>query len=260
MPANFTGPGATGKNKIIQSPEEYRGLFEKAGQDQFRGDISPDYLYFYRNAVPKILDEINVQVPIVIVLRNPIDRAYSHYFQKIRHGWEHLSFEAALDAEAARRAAHWGWGWRYMDVGLYARQVKAYMDNFERVLLLLFEEDVVTGQATDKVLNFLNLDPLPTSSAAIQANVSGQLQNRWLHRLMTDELVVRKVKDVIKATPLYAGSKRLYRKLMKANLNLRKEEMVAETRQMLKEKFQDDVALLVEYTGLPVRKFWKDFQ
>ena len=75
---------------------------------------------------------------------------------------------------------------------------------------------------------------------------------------MTDELVVRKVKDVIKATPLSAASKRLYRKMMKANL--KKEEIAAETRQVLKEKFQDDVALLVDYTGLPVHKFWTDFQ
>ena len=45
----------------------------------------------------------------------------------------------------------------YVDGGLYAEQVKAYTDNFERVLLLLFEEDVVTGQATEKILNFLNI-------------------------------------------------------------------------------------------------------
>ena len=41
---------------------------------------------------------------------------------------------------------------------------------------------------------------------------------------------------------------------------MKKEEMSAKTREMLKEKFQDDVVLLEEYTGLPVHKFWKDFQ
>ena len=75
---------------------------------------------------------------------------------------------------------------------------------------------------------------------------------------MTDELVVRKVKNVIKATSLYTRSKRLYRKLMESNL--KKEAMVPQTRQMLKEKFQDDVAMLAEYIGLPVQKFWADFQ
>ena len=108
-----------------------------------------------------------------MVLRNSIDRAYPYYFQKISKGWETLSFEDALNAEETRRVANWRWGWRYTDVGLYARQVKAYLDNFERVLLLLFEEDIVTRQAAGKVLRFLNLTPLPKSRADIQGKRFG---------------------------------------------------------------------------------------
>ena len=258
MPGDFIGPGSRAANDIIHTLEEYQSLYDKAEPGQVCGDISPDYLYYYRNAVPKILDEIHAQVPIIIVLRNPIDRTYSNYLHHVRDGWEDLSFEAAVDAEVARGAANWTWGWRYVDVGLYAEQVKAYMDNFERVLLLLFEEDIVTGQATDKVLNFLNLEPCQEGPDNVQANISGYPQNRILHRLMTDELVVRKIKNMVKATPVYARSKQIYLRIMEANL--RKEAMSPKTRQMLKEKFQDDVALLAEYTGLPVRKFWTDFQ
>ena len=257
-PVISRGPGAKFPNDVIQSLEEYQGLFKEAKPGQLCGDISPDYLYFYQNAVPKILNEINAQVPIIIVLRNPIDRAYSNYLHRIREGWENLSFEEALNAEEERRAANWAWGWNYVDVGLYAEQVKAYTDSFERVLILLFEKDVVTGQATEKVLDFLNLNSLPKSPGNIHANVSGYPQNRWLHRVMIDELIVRKIKNAIKATPLYAGSKRIYRKILEANL--KKEEMAPKTRQMLKEKFQEDVTLLAERTKLPVQKFWTDFQ
>ena len=258
MPRDFGGPRTVSPNEIIQSLEEYQGLFRKAKQSQLCGDVSPDYLYFYKNAVPKILNEINAQIPIIIVLRNPIDRAYSNYLHHVSGGRENLSFENALSAEEERRAANWAWGWNYVDVGLYAEQVKAYTDSFERVLLLLFEEDVVTGQATEKVLDFLNLDSLPKSPSNIHANVSGYPQNRWLHRVMTDELIVRKIKNAIKTTPLYAGSKRVYHKMMEANL--KKEEMAPKTREILKEKFQEDVALLAERTKLPVQKFWTDFQ
>ena len=73
-----------------------------------------------------------------------------------------------------------------------------------------------------------------------------------------DEILVRKIKDMFKMTPFYAGSRRIYRKILEANL--KKENMSLKTRQMLKEKFQDDVALLAEYTGLPVYQFWTDFQ
>ena len=67
-----------------------------------------------------------------------------------------------------------------MDGGLYAEQVKAYTDNFERVLLLLFEEDVVTGQATEKILNFLNIISLPEGLGNIHTNASGYPKNRLL--------------------------------------------------------------------------------
>ena len=77
-------------------------------------------------------------------------------------------------------------------------------------------------------------------------------------RLMTDERVVRKIKNMVKATPLYAHSKKIYSKVMQ--VNLRKEAMLPDTRRMLQERFQDDVALLAEQTGLPVYQFWKDFR
>lgn len=249
-------------NRYIKSLEEYQGLFKRSKPGQLCGDISPDYLYYYENAVPKILEEKNAQIPIIIVLRNPIDRAYSNYLNHVRTGWEELSFEDALNAEEERRAANWADGWFYIARGLYAEQVKAYMDNFDRVLVLLFEEDIVTGQATNKILEFLNLEPLPQSMTTVHTNRSGYPKNRLLHRMtmgvLMDELIVRRVKNVIKMTPLYPGAKRIYRKIRE--INLKKVDMAPQTRQMLKEKFQDDVDLLAEYTGLPVRKFWTDFQ
>ena len=258
----FAGPGQQYANNVIRSLEEYQGLFKRAKQGQLRGDISPDYLFYYQNAIPKILDEVNAQVPIIIVLRNPINRAYSSYIYHVRNGREKLSFEDALTAEEERRAANWSWGWFHTEVGLYAEQVKAYTDNFERVLLLLFEEDIVTGQATEKILNFLNLDSLPEGLGNVHTNTSGYPKNRLLHRVTTqvlgDELIVRKIKNVIKATPLFAESRRVYRKILEANL--KKGTMAAETRDMLKEKFQEDVAHLAEQTKIPVLKFWTDFQ
>lgn len=258
----FAGPGPQYANNVVSSLEEYRELFEKAKSWQLCGDVSPDYLYYHKNAVPKILEEKNDQIPIIIVLRNPIDRAYSSYLYHVRDGREELSFEDALDAEDERRSANWAWGWFYIAGSLYAEQVKAYMDNFERVLVLLFEEDIVTGQATEKILNFLNLETVPKVLENIHTNTSGYPKSRLLHKLitrvLTDELVVRKVKDAIKATPLYPGSRRLYRKILEANL--RKENMSEKTRQMLKEKFQDDVALLAQQTQMPVQEFWTDFR
>ena len=53
MPRDFSGPRTVSLNEIIQSLEEYQDLFKKAKPGQLCGDISPDYLYDYQNAVPK---------------------------------------------------------------------------------------------------------------------------------------------------------------------------------------------------------------
>ena len=258
MPGNSVMPGPPYSMNIIQSREEYRSLFKTAEPGQLRGDISPDYLYFHQNAAPKILNEINAQIPIIIVLRNPIDRAYSHYLHHVSGGRENLAFKDALKAEQERRATNWAWGWNYVDVGLYSGQVKAYAESFGRVLLLLFERDIVMGLAEQKILDFLDLDPESTAAGHFISNISGYPKYRWLHRVMSDELIVRKVKNVVKATPLYSASKRVYSKLYQANL--KKEDMAPETREMLKNEFQKDVDLLTEQTDIPVKKYWTDFQ
>ena len=123
----------------------------------------------------------------------------------------------------------------------------------------MFEEDVVTGRTTEKVPGFPGPRFSSESPDNVHVNISGYPKNRLLHRITTrvlgDELIVRKIKDVFKMTPFYAASRRIYRKILEANL--KKEELAPKTRQMLKEKFQDDVALLAEYTGLPLQKFWR---
>ena len=258
----FKGPGPRYANTVIATQDEYRRLFQKAKPHQLCGDVSPDYLYYHRNAVPKILREKDRELPIIITLRNPIDRAYSSYLYHIRDGREDLDFEQALEAEAERRAANWAWGWFYTECGFYADQVKAYTDHFERVLLLLFERDIVTGRATRKILDFLKLAPAPAALQNIHTNTSGQPRSRRLHRVITgvlgDETIVRGVKNTVKKTPFYRAARQVYRKILE--LNLKKVALPPAMRQRLKEIYQEDVARLQQNTGLPLTEFWQDFR
>ena len=258
MPVDCQGPGNVAPENIITTQTAYRRLFRNAKPTQLCGDVSPDYLYYHQNATPKIIAELGARVPIIIVLRNPIDRAYSNYLLHVRDGWENLSFEEALAQEEQRRATNWNWGWGYVAVSLYAAQVRAYTDNFAQVLLLLFERDILSGRATEKVLNFLNLSADAETPELTAANVSGYPVNRWLHTLMTDRLIVRKIKNMVRATPLHSRARRWYQGLMAKNLQ--QQAMAASTRLMLREKFAQDVKQLAEQTGLPLHEYWRDFR
>ena len=257
----FAGPPPQYATNVITTLDKYIDLFKAARPDQLCGDISPDYLYYHENAVPKILAETNAQIPIIIILRNPIERAYSIYLYHVRDRREKLSFEDALKAEEKRRQDNWPWVWSYVGGSLYADSVKAYMDAFENVLVLLFEEDVISGRAAGKILRFLNLDDHPKGIPDIHTNTSGYPRNQLFHglvpRFLMDEIIVRKIKNLLKRTFIYAELKRVNRKLLE--INLKKENMKPETRLMLKEQFSEDVAILAEQTHLPVYKFWTDF-
>ncbi len=64
------------------------------------GEASPYYL-FHPLAAERLAREFP-GVRLVVLLRDPIERAYSHYKERVRHDGEWLSFDDALDAEAGR--------------------------------------------------------------------------------------------------------------------------------------------------------------
>jgi Sulfotransferase domain len=64
------------------------------------GEASPYYL-FHPHA-PARAARVVPEAKLVVILRNPVDRAYSHYRERVRHGAEWLTFEEAIDQEAGR--------------------------------------------------------------------------------------------------------------------------------------------------------------
>ena len=55
------------------------------------GEASPDTMYFYKDTVPKIKETLG-DIPIIIMLRNPVERAFSVYMYLRRDSREKLSF------------------------------------------------------------------------------------------------------------------------------------------------------------------------
>ncbi len=112
---------------------------------------------------------------LVAVLRNPVDRALSHYHHSVRRGWEHLSFADALAAEADRLADH---GERlasdpsfssndylrfsYAARGFYAEQLERWLADFGRERLLVLRSEDLFHRPVDtlhRLLEFLGLAP-----------------------------------------------------------------------------------------------------
>ena len=120
----------------------YRERFPGSEGAQAVGEATPDYIY-HPDAVRRIAGTLP-DVKLIVLLRNPVDRAYSHYWHNRSRGKEPLEFEAALQAEAGRiatdeksRAVY-----SYADRGRYRDQLDRTFSHVPpgRVLVMTFEE------------------------------------------------------------------------------------------------------------------------
>jgi len=144
------------------------------------GDASPYYL-----SHPHAAERARQLVPdarIICVLRDPVDRAFSHYRERVKQGVETLpTFEEAIDAEPARIAgefermlkdpAYVSWNhlnFAYMDQSTYAASVERWLEHWPRdqVLVMRSEDMYADPQAAlSETRQFLGLggvyDPHP---------------------------------------------------------------------------------------------------
>ncbi|MBA2681853.1 MAG: sulfotransferase domain-containing protein [Ktedonobacteraceae bacterium] len=156
-----------------QFPLTFQKHFAKTirRQDFVTGEASPYYLFHPH--VPKRAAAMVPHVKLIVLLRNPVDRAYSQYFHGIEMGYEHLSFEEALAQEETRTHeeeghiltneqyySHNHQYYTYRARGLYVDQLQRWMDFFprEQFLIIKSEDFYANPDAVfSQTLAFLNL-------------------------------------------------------------------------------------------------------
>jgi hypothetical protein len=140
--------------------DDYLQLFREAGKQKAVGEASVGYLY---SAVAAA--EIRRLVPdsrIIIVLRNPVERAYSHFCMDLDSGeFRYTDFCTAVERDFAASKKGWGISNLYVEAGLYHDQVRRYIERFghERVKIVLYD-DLLTdaGAVVAGLYEFLGVD------------------------------------------------------------------------------------------------------
>jgi len=155
----------------------YLSHFPNRKNDIISGEASPHY-YFFQEAAARIANDLP-NVKIIVLLRNPIDRAYSHYQHEVANGYEKLSFKNAISREYnisdgtlqpfdLRSAGIFQYvHFSYLSKGLYVTHLKSWLAEIPRErFLFLKSEDFFRnpGAVLSQVLNFLGLPPTDRSS------------------------------------------------------------------------------------------------
>ncbi|MGY1639072.1 sulfotransferase [Geodermatophilus sp. SYSU D00742] len=156
------GPGdAHSAREWIWRREEYLALFAAAPEDAVRGESTPFYLYD-RAAHARLAGDVP-DVRVVVVVRDPVDRAWSNWVHLRADGLEPVpDFLAAVRREPERIAAGWAPFWHYRGLGRYGEQLRDLYRHVprERVFLLRYRQLVDTPRETlDRVSTFLGVAP-----------------------------------------------------------------------------------------------------
>ena len=136
------------------------------------GEASPSYLF--HPLAPERVARLLPDARLIALLRNPVDRAFSHYQHEVALGREPLSFDEAIAGEDARMRgelermlddesyfSHAWWNYTYLARGRYGEQLERWFASFPREQLLVLLTDELgrdPGGTYGRVLEFLGVE------------------------------------------------------------------------------------------------------
>jgi hypothetical protein len=133
-----------------------RSVRRRTGSAPIVGEASPSYLF--HPLAPERAARLLPHLRLIALVRNPVDRALSHYQHEVALGREPLAFEAALEQEALRMEgeldrmlnpkyfSHAWWNFTYLSRGRYAEQLERWLEFVPRERLLILPSEHLLEQ------------------------------------------------------------------------------------------------------------------
>jgi len=172
----------------------YKKTYFKKADKKIIADFTPSY-FFDKNAPKRIFESLGGKIKFLVIVRNPVDRAYSHYLHSKRDCHETESFDRALKLEFKRLKQYLSQSdylsylrHSYIHQGLYSKMLERYLQYFrlENFLFISFEDEFLNDRdvTIKKILDFLELDSTISLNTDIKSNPSSKERSRTLKRIM----------------------------------------------------------------------------
>ena len=204
-PHFFVNKKVAGKiNNYIDNLDAYLKLFENAENYKHRGEASVFYLYYYDEAIKYILKTLGKKTKIIILLRNPIDRAYSAYKQ-VTSGIPDLmiDFESAIKNDYTKSPDITPM-FHLKEMGLYSDSVKAYMNSFDDVYVSLFDDFInQTEVEISNIIDFLGIEREELNASTKYNTGRREWRNKSAAQLKIKNPRLKKVLQFLKINKFY---------------------------------------------------------
>ncbi|QBQ54412.1 sulfotransferase [Nitrosococcus wardiae] len=233
---------------ICKTPDAYAACYEAVGCQKAIGYISPFYLY-HEGCAERIYKELGAETRIIILLRYPVEKAYSQYMHLVAEGRETLSFEAAIEQEAQRKSKKWLDLWLYTQSTFYSPQVERFLSVFprEQIFIRLLEDmQRDPKQFLQEICASLGILPLESSNLSAVYNRSSAPRSRWVARCLIAPGSLYVLASKMRRTRLrrLGGLIFAMRGRLKAWNACQKEPLSPATRERLEQLFQPDIDAL----------------
>jgi len=242
------------KKTQINNSEKYLNFYKGVTNEIAIGDASPSYIN-YPGQFKKIKEYLN-DPKVIIILRDPINRAYSNYLHLKRENRETLSFKEAIFKEDERKTNKYSDFWYYKFNSTYYDKIIKAKETFSDVLILTSEELSNNGEATMKnVYKFLEVnDTFKLKRKFNNFNKGGHFkQNIFTKIIFQPSTLKNTIKQFIKPTPFL---KIIISKIAN-NFSKKPQKIDKESLKYLKKHFKNEVEKL-ETLNIDTTK-WRDY-
>lgn len=229
------------KKTQIQDSKKYLDFYRNVKNEIAVGDASPSYIN-YPNQFLKIKEYLE-DPKFIIVLRDPINRAYSNYLHLKREQRETLTFKEAVNRENKRIKDKYSDFWYYKFNSTYYDKILKAKETFKEVLIITSEELNENHEATmKKVYKFLDVDcNFITKRKSNRFNKGGYYKKNLFTKIIFQPSKFKNlIKKFIKPTP----SLKILLARVASIFRAKTEEIDEETVLYLTKHFKQDVKKL----------------
>ena len=221
------------KNRI-DTEEKYYSLFNVESKNVIFGEASVSYLFY--KSVAGDIKKYNANAKIIIILRNPIDRAFSHYLMDYRLGLVSDTFDEIVNKTSNNNKVHLYYQ-QYIQISEYAKQIARYYQQFDEDKIMLidyedFKKDV--GEIVKSVYTFLGINSEYKADINKKHNTFTMPKNNLI-RYIYSFVFIRNMLTFLFPKSLVKSVRSI---LFKQN---KKPKLSDETRKQLKQFFKEDI-------------------
>lgn len=233
-------------HKAVTNLSDYQKMFEGSSEYKYRGESSVMYLPFPDISIRNIKKYLNKDVKIIIMLRNPVERAFAGYLHNVRYNTsENLSFEEAIEKSEERyqKTNDMTPDTRYLHVGMYYNQVKKYMDEFGKNVHVVIYDDYVSNinRSIKRVFDFLKVNNIEMDTSQRHMVGGWIFKNPILRKLMVSK---NGLKSFVKLLLPSSSLRKKIRAIIMRFGTSKTPELTTKMRKFLEDYYRDDIVKL----------------